>query len=247
MPAKLKIAEQFYSIQGEGPTAGIPAVFLRLSGCNLGCPGFSYVDPQTGDHLGCDTKAVWKHGTRLNLSEILLEWENAGWIEAMRTGAHLVITGGEPLLQQAALAPFLHAFQAKEGFLPYIELETNGTISPEPSLIDLLSQINASPKLFFCGESKSKRYCPVVLDQLAAIPYAVFKFVVRNTADINEVLRDYVTPFRLPPRRIFLMPEGGTRAQVEAHSPTIVEACKQYGFRYSPRLQITIWEAATGV
>ncbi len=58
MIAKLIISEMFYSLQGEGSSVGRPAVFLRLAACNLECPGFSYQDPITQQHLGCDTKLI---------------------------------------------------------------------------------------------------------------------------------------------------------------------------------------------
>ena len=67
----LIVSELFYSIQGEGASVGKPAVFLRLSGCNLRCDGFSYKDPVTGEHLGCDTKAVWTSGNKTTFSALL--------------------------------------------------------------------------------------------------------------------------------------------------------------------------------
>ena len=61
---QLIVSEMFYSIQGEGVSCGVPAVFLRLTKCNLRCLGFSYVDPQTSEHLGCDSAAVWRQGEK---------------------------------------------------------------------------------------------------------------------------------------------------------------------------------------
>lgn len=104
----MKVNEIFYSLQGEGLAAGRPAVFLRLSGCNLQC------------HF-CDTQH--QQGTLMTDDEIL---QAVG-----RYGCHyLVVTGGEPSL-------FLtEAFVAKlkaQGH--YVAVETNGT-RPLPSNVD---------------------------------------------------------------------------------------------------------------
>jgi organic radical activating enzyme len=103
---RLIVSEMFYSLQGEGPSIGHPAVFLRLAACNLECAGFSYRAPETGEHLGCDTKLVWKKGKPHTFEQIINEWQTQGWLEAFTYGAHLVITGGEPLLQQEKVAAF---------------------------------------------------------------------------------------------------------------------------------------------
>ena len=110
--SNIVIAEDFYSIQGEGAAAGVPAVFLRLAGCNLQCPGFSYKDPSTGEHLGCDSKAVWRRGRKVTFEELLHRWTRLGWVQALEQGAHLVITGGEPLVQQPRVLAFINYLDA---------------------------------------------------------------------------------------------------------------------------------------
>ena len=115
----MRINEIFYSIQGEGRFTGTPAVFLRFSGCNLRCPF-------------CDTD----HSAFEELSEAEIV-SRVGKYPAR----HLVVTGGEPLLQfQESLARALH----REGF--FIQVETNGTIALGEGLEKLVDWVTCSPK-----------------------------------------------------------------------------------------------------
>lgn len=245
--SSLVISETFYSIQGEGPTCGTPAVFLRLAGCNLNCPGFSYKDPDTQEHLGCDTALVWRQGKRQSASEIIEHWKEENWIRALDNGAHLVITGGEPTLQQEKLLHFIEALDRTTKRPTYIEMETNATRLLDPQLLQRLQQINASPKLSHAGEPESKTYQPEVLKQLVECDRVIFKFVMANPSDINEVKQRFMDRFGIAPQRIWLMPEGGTPEAIQSKAPWIVELCKRYYFHYSPRLHIDIWGETTGV
>src|SRR5688572_6934909 len=125
--------EIFASLQGEGPSAGQPCAFVRLSRCNLAC-------------AWCDTAYTWRfsgpgafdrRAEQIELSEA----ETAERIRALGQD-RLVVTGGEPLLQAPALARML-------ALLPemHVEIETNGTVAPPPALDALVDQYNVSPKL----------------------------------------------------------------------------------------------------
>lgn len=243
----LIVSEMFYSIQGEGPSVGAPAVFLRLTGCNLRCLGFSYQDPKTQEHLGCDTAAVWKRGARYGFEALLDEWEKEGWFAHLQQGAHLVITGGEPLLQQPALLAFLERLEARALAAPYLEIETNATQCPDPQLCKRVRQFNVSPKLRHSGEPRQKAYQPQVLKIFAPMEHAFFKFVVANPEDVDEIEKEYLLPFAIPHQRVLLMPEGGTTMAIAQKKKWVVELCKARGFRYCTRLHIDIWDAATGV
>ncbi|GJM06901.1 MAG: 7-carboxy-7-deazaguanine synthase [marine bacterium B5-7] len=242
----LAICESFYSIQGEGPSMGTPALFLRLAGCNLQCPGFSYRHPETGEHLGCDTKHVWRQGKLRSFDDILAFWETKTWLDKLAQGAHLVISGGEPLMQQTPLLAFILALKTRIPHV-FIEIETNATQAMATPLIPHLNQINASPKLKCSGEPAEKRYLQHVLTQYAAATQCVFKFVVQTSEDVSEIDRDFVTPLNLSPDRIWLMPEGGTKDAIMEKSPWIIELCKQRGFRFTTRLHILLWGEVVGV
>lgn len=147
--AKLKVAELFYSIQGEGRYMGVPSVFLRIFGCNFKCEGFGMpkgerseeylkVDPSKyGDYkqlplvsTGCDSYASWdprfKHlspvlDTDTLATSIVDLLPNKKWEDE-----HLVITGGEPLLGWQRSYPDLLS-NAKMWLLKELTFETNGT------------------------------------------------------------------------------------------------------------------------
>ena len=243
---RLIVSEMFFSIQGEGASAGRPALLLRLAACNLNCPGFSYLAPLTGEHLGCDTKLVWKQGKAYSFASIIQEWEQNNWLDKLRGGAHLVITGGEPLLQQEKVAEFIKLLDTRSSSPIYIEIETNATITPNLYLQQRINQFNVSPKLISSGESRDKRYQLDTLKNFAALPQAVFKFVVQSNEDIAEIKTDYKTVLNLDTSRIWLMPEGGTLKAMQSKLQMVAELCIENNFNFSPRLHIHIWDEATG-
>ena len=149
--SKLKIAELFYSVQGEGRYMGVPSVFLRVFGCNFKCAGFgmprgelSKEAEELGEvaHLynkyeelplvstGCDSYASW-HPSFKDLSPVLTTDAIVERImEILPHGEwrdeHLVITGGEPLLGWQRAYPDLLSHPKMQG-LKEITFETNGT------------------------------------------------------------------------------------------------------------------------
>lgn len=246
MQNTLMISEQFYSCQMEGISVGTPAVFLRLTSCNLTCRGFT-AKGKEGQHIGCDSAEVWRSGKNQTFDEVLDMWEQSKWIDMFRRKAHLVISGGEPLLRQEAIALFLKAFFARYSFIPFIEVETNCTIIPEAGLDTYVSQYNVSPKLSTNGDPVEKTFQPDVLKFFAKSLTANFKFVIQNDSDIDEVLTKFLAPFEINPTRVCFMPEGATIDTIREHSLWLVEKCKNLTIRFSPRLHISIWDRMTGV
>jgi len=149
--SRLKVAELFYSIQGEGRYMGVPSVFLRVFGCNFKCAGFGMpkgelsvaadeiakdVDKyKTYEELplvatGCDSYASWhpkfKHLSPNRESDELANTMTDMLPEKKWRDEHLVITGGEPLLGwQRAYPDLLEHERMKD--LKEITFETNGT------------------------------------------------------------------------------------------------------------------------
>ena len=205
----LSVSEDFYSVQGEGPTMGAPAIFLRLKGCNLTCGGINTVQTKlldSGATWRCDTIETWLQGESVSNAAILSDWSTKGYLEAFKKGAHLVVTGGEPLLQQLQLVSFFEDLEIVLEGLPYIEVETNATFEPKEELLDFVAQFNVSPKLSNSGMPKSKRYAGSILRWFSEHDVAFFKFVVSTDDDVATVISDYVEPLELDPMCVFLMP-----------------------------------------
>ena len=193
--------------------------------CNLAC-------------TWCDTKYTWDWKSYDRSREI--QTLSADDVEARVVGygcPHLVITGGEPLMQQAALAP-LAASLKRRGF--YCEVETNGTLVPQREMIDAVSQWNVSPKIGSSGNPADRREVPEALRAFRELDSAYFKFVVVEPSDVPEVC-SLAERYDIPAERVILMPEGVTARALETRGKWVAEACAQYGFRFSTRLHILLW------
>tara|TARA_R110001599_G_scaffold118871_2_gene288284 strand:- start:64 stop:765 length:702 start_codon:yes stop_codon:yes gene_type:complete len=229
----LTVSERFYSLQGEGATMGVPSVFLRLAGCNLLCQSKTWV---------CDTIEVWQKGIKTPFHEVL---QGEDCFDRLHQGAHLVITGGEPLLHQRKLVHFLKWFELAYGWLPFIEVETNGTIMPDDYLLEIVKQWNCSPKLSNSGEPNEKRFKPLVLDTLNQFQNTIFKFVVGEESDIVEVISEFSE--HISSDKLCLMPAGETQEKLAKTRLIAADAAIKLGIRYSERLHIVIWNQKTGV
>lgn len=229
---KLIVSETFYSIQGEGQTMGVPAVFLRLGGCNLLCKSDSWV---------CDSIEVWQKGKATNFEKVLTD----GFISRLREGAHLIITGGEPLLHQKNIIRYLDWFYEEYNFKPIIEIETNGTFLPSEKLFTLVDYWNVSPKLSTSGETFKKRFNNLALLRLNKDKNSIFKFVVSSEKDFLEILTDFGETINM--KKVVLMPSGDSQELLNKTREIVAEICIKYSIKYSERLHIVIWNKKTGV
>jgi 7-carboxy-7-deazaguanine synthase len=222
------VAETFTSIQGEGTLAGVPSFFIRTSGCNLRC-------------AWCDTPYTsWEpEGRRRSVGALATAATAAGL-------RHVVVTGGEPLLQRELGS--LTERLALAGH--HVTVETAGTLAPEFTC-HLLSvspkTANSDPKGRFRERHHALRSAYEPLAQLLTRhPEHQLKFVVQGGADLPEVL-SLVERLGVARERVLLMPEGRSAGEVAARAAAVARLCLRHGFRYTPRLQLDVFGGGRGV
>lgn len=226
--------EVFAALQGEGASAGRPSVFVRLSRCNLACEwcDTAYTWRFTGDNRPHRDGAAFDRGT----NQLVLDEADVAQRILAFPPQRLVVTGGEPLLQGAALARLLALVKAERPAM-HIEVETNGTVAATPALDALIDQFNVSPKLAHSGNPAALALIPERLAAYAADPRAFFKFVIAQPGDVDEVLALAET-HALAPTRIFLMAEGRDSATLRQRGAWLADICMAYGFAFTDRLHI---------
>ncbi|HEY8749536.1 MAG TPA: 7-carboxy-7-deazaguanine synthase QueE [Tepidisphaeraceae bacterium] len=228
----MKLAELFYSVQGEGKLAGVPSVFVRASGCNLRC-------------TWCDTPyASWNpEGNDIPVEQIL---QQVLAFEAR----HVVLTGGEPMIMPDIVN--LAEGLAAEG--RHITVETAGTVFAVMP-IDLAS---ISPKLsnstplereggrFARAHERLRLNVPVIQKFIDTAKDFQLKFVVSQAPDLNEIEQLLGQLHRWEPSDVLLMPEGTNAATLNERSGWLTDICKSTGFRYCPRLHIELFGNTRG-
>jgi organic radical activating enzyme len=225
----LKLSEIFTSLQGEGPSAGSPALFLRLALCNLRCEW-------------CDTRYTWdfeRYRYEDEVSEVSVD--SVAERIASENPRRLIITGGEPLLQTRALEALLARLSTKIA----VEVETNGTLTPSEALASRVSQWNVSPKLSHSGEAMERRIRLPALAALNDTGRAFLKLVVRTPAEREEI-ESLLSRLDWPRDRVCLMPEATTPAVHTERAPRVAELSQTLGLRFSPRLHVLLWGGERG-
>lgn len=224
------------TFQGEGPSTGRRAFFVRLGGCNLACSW-------------CDTAYTWD-ASRFDLKS---EIKTLSLQQVYETLLHLgyaatdllVISGGEPMLQQdriVALRNFLN-WGAPTFSFTAIEIETNGTVMPEYTLrTDASVSFNVSPKLLSSGQPHGRQRITPALAwyATATTPRARFKFVITKPVDFSEA-QELCKSVNIHPSRVWVMPEGVTREAIEEKLLWMAPMALDYGFNLTSRMHISLW------
>jgi len=227
---ELSVAEVFGpTFQGEGPSTGRLAMFVRLGRCNLDC-------------RWCDTAFTWDWSRFDPAVELRRRTVGDVVAELDRIDAPLlVITGGEPLLQQRALVPLVEA-AAERGWR--VEVETNGTVAPDPRLGALVGQWNVSPKLANSGIDRSRRWRPAAVRELAATGRAVGKFVVEHPGELDEVA-ELAAAGNLTD--VWILPQATDAGSLHQRMAALAPAVLERGWNLSGRLHIELWGDVRGV
>lgn len=155
---------------------------------------------------------------------------------------HLVLTGGEPMLQQHELLPLLIDLKRRRF---YIEVETNGTVSPLSDMLERVDQWNVSPKLENSGNTLASREKPECYRFFKNLENAFFKYVIQVPEDLREV-QQLIEKYDLPSGNIIIMPEARNPSELSERSKWLVDVCKQRGYRFTTRLQLELWGNTRG-
>lgn len=222
---RLRVAETFVSLQGEGGLVGVPSFFVRTTGCNLRCEW-------------CDTPYTsWEpEGTWQAIADLAAE--------APPSVRHAVVTGGEPMLwpEIGVLTGAL-----KDRGL-HVTMETAGTVFRDLTC-DLMS---VSPKLANSSpgplrspevraDHEARRLDPAVLGALMERYVCQLKFVIAAPSDLEEVDALLAKLPPLDPSAVVLMPLGVHATELAARGVWLAEACIRRGNRFTPRLHVDLW------
>jgi len=273
-PNKLLISSDFYTVQGEGISSGIPAYFVCLGICNLTCGMSRAFTNQLekeqkledgeifeGDLVKegkatwtCDSTSQWLwRGEDKEFQYLIDRFKEEGVYNDILDGVvHIIWTGGEPTIKghQEAINNFFNYWKKTEDydfFGIYNEIETNGTNYIEDKLFDALDQINCSPKLANSGMTEKQRIVPKAIERIMQHPNYQFKFVISTEDDVKELFRDFVEPFNIPLRNVVCMPGLDDAANFEERTRFVMEIAKKYKFRGLTRLHIAAWNKTLNV
>jgi organic radical activating enzyme len=277
-PHKLLISSDFYTIQGEGISSGIPAYFVRLGICNLTC-GMSRAFTNMlakeakledgeifeGDLVKkgkatwtCDSTSQWLwRGEDKEFQYLIDRWKEEGVYDDINRGTvHIIWTGGEPTIKghQEAIVNFNNYWgnimsqgTSWHEFIPFQEIETNGTIVIDLPLFNILDQINCSPKLANSGMTEKQRIVPEAIQRIMHHDNYQFKFVISTEDDVLELFRDFVEPFNIPLKNVVCMPGLDDASNFEERTRFVMEMAKKYRFRGLTRLHIAAWDKTLNV
>lgn len=236
----MKVNEIFGpTIQGEGKSVGRKVMFVRLVLCNLYC-------------IWCDTPYTWNwigtkfaHPKKFDKTKEVHEMSSSQITKALLQLSNevraVVISGGEPLVQQKELFNLLEILKS---FDYWVEVETNGTIVPTPEVESLVDQFNCSPKLENSTIPYAQRIKGRALEALQANNKTCFKFVVGNKEDMKEIL-ELIKEYKLT--QVYLMPLGQTRVELTITSPLAHSLAKEHNLTFSSRLHVELFGEKRGV
>ncbi len=236
------------TLQGEGYLLGVPSLFVRLAGCNLRC---LWQDSE-GSSIGCDTPGALdaSQGEVFPVDHVVEKI-----LSHLQSLRHVVITGGEPLLQRDGLLTLLDGLRKGGPAGLHLTLESNGSLF-DPGVAERVDLVSLSPKLEVREAPghrvETSEYLTALqrwIDAKRGVQGGLqFKFVVANADDDVTIEQTYLNRLHgVSPDSIFVMPACRNRVQMMAHSALAVEMALRRGWRYGHRLQMALWDSQGGV
>jgi len=235
------------TIQGEGRSTGQQATFLRLYGCNLACSwcdsAYTWRTKEEWIHDWDSTVYNWNdEAHRRNIYNLIDELEKIKGSSRL-----LVVTGGEPLLQAHGVFLLVKMIEEHDLF-DRVEIETNGTMWADMLAAHEMVYFNVSPKVLDSGERNAnelKPIRPLIIQHFVNHPRTSFKYVVPNVQGL-EIIRDHVIHYRIPSKKVWIMPLGETKQKIGRVTKNIIDQVIHYGFNFSTRLHIQLWGMRRG-
>lgn len=225
---RLPLVEAFGpTIQGEGPAAGRLASFVRFGGCNLTC-------------TWCDSAYTWD-GSRYDLRDEITMRTAADVLARIPAAGIVVVTGGEPLLNQRNPA-FIALLESLQEQGREVHIETNGTIVPNADVCRLIDVFNVSPKLPH-ADAQTKRAQPVLAPGWSALHDTInahLKVVVITEEDVKRAVQ-IARDGSWPEGRVWVMPEGTEKSVLDARWPDVCDWATAYGVNATHRLHVLSW------
>ncbi|MCQ2214389.1 MAG: 7-carboxy-7-deazaguanine synthase QueE [Bacteroidales bacterium] len=234
------------TIQGEGKLCGVPSIFVRTQGCNLRCSWKNSM----GETVPCDTAHTWSENggytvDAKKLADSIYQHCSSSNIR------HIVVTGGEPMLQSEGTEELLKYLQKWYGL--HTTLETNSTIFNSQIMYSTVL-LSISPKLGMVNMS-DKEYAEIVAENINHLHMNMrrmvqLKFVVSQLSDderirsfvemVDERSQTFCSRFH-PTEDVLVMPMGATREELSLNAPIAAELAVKNGWRYTPRLHVDLW------
>jgi 7-carboxy-7-deazaguanine synthase len=219
----MRIAEFFQSIQGEGEFAGTPSIFVRTTGCNLRC---WFCDTPYTSWAPEGTHEPWQQ-----IAERILDCDCR----------HVVVTGGEPMLQPD-IVPLTECL-ARAGRL--VTIETAGTVH-RPAHAALMSispkRPNSTPSdAIWSGRHEALRDRTDVVTRMTREYRYQLKYVIDSPADVADVDGHVAQIGGIASERVFLMPQGTDADQLREKTRWLRDEAARRGYSVSPRLHIELF------